>query len=183
MTPLEPRGDKLRVAIDRQTAFVRVVGRGTFKISTGLKRFGIAAIELDCRRFVVDLADCVSMDSTFMGVLVGVAFNMRRNGQGEIHLVNLSPRLELVLGTLGLDQVMLVHMEGSTPPEFEDVLEQAEFDETDTESETPRDRVETMIGAHESLVEADPDNSPKFKDVLSFLREDLRKKDASSSTV
>jgi anti-sigma B factor antagonist len=32
----------------------------------------------------------------------------------------------------------------------------------------------TMIDAHETLVAIAPENLPKFKDVLTYLREDLR---------
>ena len=33
---------------------------------------------------------------------------------------------------------------------------------------------ETMLEAHENLVKLSPENLPKFKDVLTFLREDLK---------
>jgi anti-anti-sigma factor len=178
MTALKSSGDKVLVAIDHETAFVHVIGRGTFKVSTSLKRFGIVAVESRCSRFVVDLEDCTAMDSTFMGVLAGLAFKMKRTGQGEIHLVNLSARLRSLLTTLGLGNVMRIYLEGSTPPEFLSFLETVSgFDETDQESETRRDRAETMLDAHESLVEVSPENLPKFKDVLAFLRDDLDKED------
>lgn len=178
MTALKSSGDKVLVAISHDTAFVHVVGRGTFKVSTGLKRFGIAAVESKCSRFVVDLEDCTAMDSTFMGVLAGLAFNMKRSGKGEIHLVNLSSRLQSLLTTLGLGHVMRIYLQGSTPGEFLKVLDTAsEFDETGQESETRRDRAETMLDAHEALVDVNPENLPKFKDVLTFLREDLDKED------
>jgi hypothetical protein len=32
----------------------------------------------------------------------------------------------------------------------------------------------TMLEAHEALVEADPENLAKFKDVLEFLKQDLK---------
>jgi len=176
MTVLKSSGDKLLVAINRETAFVHVVGRGTFKVSTSLKRFSIAAVKRRCSRFVVDLEACTAMDSTFMGVLAGLAFKMQRAGQGEIYLVNLSTRLQSLLTTLGLDRVMRINLEGSTPSEFLDSLEMAsDFDETDQESETRRDRAETMLDAHEALVDVSAENLPKFKDVLAFLREDLDK--------
>ena len=71
---------------------------------------------------------------------------------------------------------MRINLEGSTPPEFPDSLEMAsDFDETDQESETRWDRAETMLDAHEALVDVSAENLPKFKDVLAFLREDLDK--------
>jgi hypothetical protein len=34
-------------------------------------------------------------------------------------------------------------------------------------------QAETMLEAHEELVEANPENAAKFKDVLEFLKQDL----------
>jgi hypothetical protein len=36
------------------------------------------------------------------------------------------------------------------------------------------DQAECMIEAHEALVDADPDNLARFKDVLEYLKQDLR---------
>jgi hypothetical protein len=35
-----------------------------------------------------------------------------------------------------------------------------------------------MLEAHENLVRLSPENLPKFKDVLAFLREDLKRPDS-----
>ena len=43
------------------------------------------------------------------------------------------------------------------------------------------DVAETILEAHENLVELSPENLPKFKDVLTFIREDLKKKEAGGS--
>ena len=40
---------------------------------------------------------------------------------------------------------------------------------------------ETMIDAHETLIEAAPDNIIKFKDVLAYLKEDLNRTIAQES--
>ena len=34
-----------------------------------------------------------------------------------------------------------------------------------------------MIAAHQALVDADPDNLCKFKDVLDYLKQDLRREE------
>ncbi len=39
---------------------------------------------------------------------------------------------------------------------------------------------DTVLEAHRSLTECDPSNGPRFKDVIEFLEEDLRKKAAVS---
>ena len=41
------------------------------------------------------------------------------------------------------------------------------------EQPSPRQRGELMLEAHQSLIEADPANLPKFTDVITFLKQDL----------
>ena len=168
--------DQLFVAVHRDTAFIRVRERGSFKVSKPLKNFGAAAIDQGVRRIVVDLAECIGMDSTFMGVLAGIAFRLRAMKNGELYIVNLSARTRGLLATLGLDQVAKPCMSGSTPEEFKPILEAANrMTAMEAGEETRKDTAEMMLEAHENLVELSPDNRPRFKDVLTFLRQDVHK--------
>lgn len=179
----EPR-DRLMVAVQDEMAFVHVYGRGSFKISTNLKQFGVAAIEAHCRYLVLDMADCMGMDSTFMGVLAGLAFRLKQRRQGDVLLINLSPRTSGLLTTLGLDQVVKPFLAGTTPPELADLVEKPALEQVpENQDENRLSATQMMLQAHEDLVRLNEENLPKFKDVLTFLREDLRRegKDGGSS--
>jgi anti-anti-sigma factor len=175
-------GDNLLVALQNDTAYVHVQGRGSFKNSTNLKQFGVAAIEADCRALVLDMAECMGMDSTFMGVLAGLAFRLKQRSQGDLLMVNLSTRTHGLLTTLGLDQVVRPYLAGATPPEYQRILSSSIFtlEALETEEESKRSTAETMLEAHQNLVDLTPENAPKFKDVLTFLREDLSKDDSDA---
>ncbi len=176
MAPPDKFTDELMVAIHEGTAYVRVCDRGSFKISKNLKDFGISAIDEGVRRIVVDLSECVGMDSTFMGVLAGLALRLRKLPDGELYVVNLSSRTRGLLATLGLDQLVKPCMTMETPEEFKPVLEGvSRMRSVENSGESRRETAETMLEAHECLVEISPDNVLRFKDVLSFLREDLNK--------
>lgn len=175
MAPPEQPADKLLVAVQGRTGFIRVQGRGSFKISTALKEFAAAIIDKGCAELILEMSDCVGMDSTFMGVLAGLAGRIRqRNPDGKIVMINLSLRTRGLLTTLGLDQVIEPYMAGSTPDRLQRQL-QGTLKSLDTAEPSPRVTAETMLEAHEKLVELSPDNLPKFKDVLTFLREDLKR--------
>lgn len=163
------------VAMQDEMAFVHVYGRGSFKISTNLKQFGVAAIEARCRYLVLDMADCMGMDSTFMGVLAGLAFRLKQRNQGEVLLINLSPRTSGLLTTLGLDQVVKPYLAGSAPPELAELVENPVTQPVESAEESRLNTARMMLEAHEDLVRLREDNLPKFKDVLTFLREDLRR--------
>ncbi len=175
MAPAEQPVDQLLVALHGETALVRVQGRGSFKVSTAMKDFTTGVIDHGCTRLVLDMAECIGMDSTFMGVLAGLALRLKQKAGGKIIMVNLSLRTRGLLATLGLDQVIEPHMTGVTPDELQSILPSRDLTALDTHESSQRATAETMLTAHEDLVRLSPDNLPKFKDVLTFLREDLKK--------
>ena len=152
--------------------WIRVEGKGSFLNSSGVKEFAREMINRGHREFVIDLANCPVMDSTFMGTMAGIALRLREIGQGSLRVIHLNERNQDLLSNLGLDQLFVIGMGG---------LPAASAGAAQTEPIKPggnagADRVEqaqTMLEAHEALVEAAPENLTKFKDVLEYLKQDL----------
>jgi len=148
-----------------RTVWLKVNGRGTFQDSPGVKEFVKQMIQRGHREFVVDLGACELMDSTFMGTLAGVALRLREIGQGELKAVNVNGRNASLLENLGLDQLFTVETgPGEAAPE---TLRQAANVVVGEEAK------ETVLEAHEALIEADAQNAVKFKDVVEYLRQEL----------
>jgi anti-sigma B factor antagonist len=145
--------------------WVRVEGNGSSTNSTALRKFAKEMIHRGAREFVVDLANCQGMDSTFMGTLAGISFWLRELGEGSLSVVNLNERNAESLSNLGLDQLFNVRV--SNTVKDEQILP-IPSDENRTA------RAETMLEAHEALVKSAPENISKFKDVIQFLEEELR---------
>lgn len=161
---MDSSADSIEVAADTNDAYVRVHGRGSFKNSPALKQFGVAMRDRGCRTLVVELGDCLGMDSTFMGVLAGLAI-LYRKSEGEVLLRNLSDKNRSLVETLGLNQLIRIEQGGDT----ENRRKTRRLDAT-----TDRKIIaETMLEAHETLATATPENVVRFKDVLTFLREDV----------
>jgi anti-anti-sigma regulatory factor len=170
-----PAPDRIQVALEDDKAFVRLIGRGSFKVSPAMKEFGTAAVARKIQFMLIDMRACVGMDSTFMGVLAGLAFKMRETGGGTIVVINLSSRTRGLLATLGLDQLITPYMEGATPGRLNRVFGgDKDMSELETDKASRQETAETMLKAHETLVELCPENLPKFKDVLTYLREDVK---------
>ena len=160
----------IQVGVSGPTVWVKVEGKGSFLNSGNLKEFTHEMLDRGYREFVVDLADCPMMDSTFMGTMATVALRLRELGQGHLHVVHCGSRCqELFLG-LRLDQIFDVRANGASPPECGAL-------ELPPRSQSPEDRkrkqMQTMLEAHEALGEAAPENILRFKDVLDFIRQDL----------
>jgi anti-anti-sigma regulatory factor len=136
--------------------------------STGLKEFAKEMVNRGFREFVVDLKGCPVMDSTFMGTLAGVALRLRELGQGHLRVVNLNERNQDLLGNLGLDQLFTLGTGAHETPDVQQPQQALPNGSADKETQA-----RTMLEAHEAVIEANPENAAKFKDVLEFLKQDL----------
>jgi anti-sigma B factor antagonist len=172
---------KILVARRANLGFVKVVGRGSFQNSGCLKAFYLQMLKDGVNRFVVDLDVCTYLDSTFLGILLQLGLKLKNAGNGLLHVLNASPRNLELLRNLGLDR--LIHIEG---PEAHNGSVTQNGKTADSDGVTEKDLREvscslpskaeaapTILEAHETLMEFDPRNVPKFKDVVEFLREDL----------
>lgn len=182
MSDSGPYADSVQVAIADDKAIVRIRGRGSFQVSSAVKDFGSRAVQSGARTFLFDLTDCIGMDSTFMGTVAGLAFRLRKCAPaGRVLMLNLIPKTRNLLKTLGLDQVVETHMIDETPSELKPFTRQPDhaLDEVETQSDR-QTNAETALKAHEDLVRLSADNLPKFKDVIEFLREDVKQESAPS---
>ena len=78
---------KLYVADYGVSAVVKICGRATFVSSVHFKKLFNNLIRQGCEKFTLDLSDCQLMDSTFLGVLVGLSRNFS-NSADSIFLFN-----------------------------------------------------------------------------------------------
>jgi anti-anti-sigma regulatory factor len=149
-----------------------VEGKGSFQISPALKEFAKRMLERGFRSFVVDLNSCSVMDSTFMGTLAGIALRLREFGSnGGLVVRNANQRNADLLENLGLNN--LFEIESKVPSAgSEGNLEAAPLEPADSLDRS--EQAACMIEAHEALVDADPENLARFKDVLEYLKQDLR---------
>ncbi len=164
--------DKILVAFHGQDAVAVVSGRGNFKVSGAVKEFGLKMLEMGANRLVFDLRACEGMDSTFMGVLAGLAMKYRKHQPPvAVVMVNLTPKTLNLLQTLGVHQVVETYMQDATPPDLAPLLRAS----CDAGVEQPAAPAPTklILEAHEVLTELDPQNREKFKDVIQYLREDV----------
>ena len=144
---------------------VRIEGRASFLNSACLRDFMLQMLKTGKTRFVIDFLRCTSMDSTFLGVLAGIALEMRRSApKGSLVLTRMGQRnLELVRN-LGLHKLLTIDASGTG----------ANSDPRDAALEcgarTELENARLVLEAHENLVSADEANRGKFQDVLVFMK-------------
>src|SRR5476651_2260188 len=99
---------KILVARSADLGFVKVVGRGSFQNSGCLKAFYQQILKEGVHRFIVDLESCTYLDSTFLGILLGLGLKLKEVGKGNLHVLNASPRNLELLQNLGLDRLIQI---------------------------------------------------------------------------
>jgi len=167
----------LSVLVGKNFACVKIAGRANFASSPDFKTLLSELAQKGFGHFIIDLTECVLMDSTFLGVLAG--FGMKLNPQGApaargIELHGATARVSELLENLGA-----VHLFKLTSGELKfpsDVKASVPESINPTHEQIAR----TSLEAHETLMAMNPENVARFKDVAQFLAEDLKNIEKSS---
>jgi len=162
----------LLVAVQDRKAFVKPIGRATFKLAPALKRFSVSVISKGCHDVHFDMSECTSLDSTFMGVLAGIAmWPLADSEKVHVTLAGLNPRTRFMLSTLGLERILTCrNMDESMRSDFAPSRDVQEVEASADKGET----LETMRTAHQDLVRADEGNAARFCDVLTYLDQEIK---------
>ena len=168
MLGMEQNGDDLQAAFADDILFIRVIGRGSFKVAAPMKQFIATACDKhSVKTVVLDLAECIGMDSTFMGVLAGLSGRLKKTDH-SLELINLSEKNAHLLATLGVDQILAFysHAHGHDVPKPQTAS-------LATDPASRKEMAETALQAHQNLVQISAENKPRFKRVIELLKEDV----------
>jgi anti-anti-sigma regulatory factor len=167
MTDNQVQESKILVAKQGAIAQVRVCGRATFKLSSDLREFCVRAMRQGVTRIIVDFSECQAMDSTFMGTLAGIGLDGR--GRCEPVFVNVSDSNRRLLDGLGVSKLFQFR----TIPKAE-INWNTLCSAVDGESALDMAKAApTVLAAHQTLMQVDPGNIPKFKTVVEMLSAEL----------
>jgi anti-anti-sigma regulatory factor len=170
---------KLLVLAGEHFACVKIIGRANFSSSIDFKTLISELRQKAYTYFVLDLSECALMDSTFLGVLAGFGLKLggaNAPGTSPIELLNPSPRISELLENLGVIHLFKV-TEGAV--QLPDGAEACAV----TPVSANREQVtQACLEAHRTLMELNPANVSRFKEVTQFLAEDLKKIRAEKGT-
>lgn len=150
---------------------IRVIGKGTHQQTSGLLHvFQMTRDQNPPPSYIIDLDQCTTMDSTFMGTLASIGLYQRRERGTSVVVTNIKDHVRYLLNTLGLHYILDLRPDrGETPAPAGDEA----FTPAAAPSMTNIDRIVMMIEAHERLIDVDGENEIKFESVLKSLRDSL----------
>jgi anti-sigma B factor antagonist len=169
---MKPTAANLSVWVSEGEAWIRIGGRASFNNSVDFKTLISSLAQNGCSHFILDLTDCLLMDSTFLGVLAGLGIKYPHNGNDHpaFDLLNPNHRIADLLENLGVMHLFHI-VRGQSPGRQMQGVEHTAAQDDGTEV------TRTCLEAHQTLMKINPQNVPKFRDVTEYLAEDLRKKE------
>jgi anti-anti-sigma regulatory factor len=171
---------QVSVMAGKRFACVKVQGRANFAASLDFNLLLNQLRERGFNYFVIELSDCALMDSTFLGVLAGFGLKLSQsNGSqnpGCVELRNANARISELLENIGV-----LHLFKTAQGELESP-EQLEAFAHECIAASRQEVTRTCLEAHKTLIEINPENEARFKDVTKFLAEDLARITKSEGT-
>ena len=167
----------ISVMVGKNFACIKIAGRANFSCSPDFKTLLNELAQKGYGHFIIDLSECVLMDSTFLGVLAGFGMKLNPNGapaERGIELHNTTTRVSELLENLGAVHLFKLTSGPMNLPE--------EMKPCTPESIQPSHEqiTRTCLEAHQTLMAMNPENVARFKDVTQFLAEDLKSLEKSS---
>ena len=149
----------------QQTVYCRVVGLGNSNNCGPFRDFSDRMQAQGCAHFILDFSSCEGVDSTFLGVLLGIAMSDGPR-RPEVVVVNATRPVRRVLGEVGIDHLVQVCRDDVELPD----IPLSRLEPTDA---TDADRIGMMLTAHENLCRLEGDNVERFGNFLRLLRAEL----------
>ena len=154
-----------QVHIGQSKDFLRVLQKASYLNCGPLRKFFDDRLREGQLNFVIDFQDCSSVDSTFLGILVGVAIKLKRAVEpGTLTLVNLRNRNLETVKNLGIHKLCEISsMEVSDSDQLENLLTQENNAEACSK---------TIYDAHKTLMYLNQKNLKMFSDIVNYLESD-----------
>lgn len=165
-----------------------MAGAGSKENSADVVRYVEPEIEHGRSRVVVDLDQCTGLDSTFMGMLIGISKRLRQIKQGCLHIINAHGRNAQLLRGLGVQYFCSLSedagpftkdetadacscgSEMEPPPTQADLVDCQELEHRPL---TKSEQTQHCFAAHKELSEVNEANREKFKDVVDLMGKKL----------
>lgn len=146
--------------------YIKAIGHITAPICFTLRQKVFQRIEdkPEVQEIYADLSECIYMDSTFMGLLIGFNKKFHNIYQKKLWIIHPSSQSRNHLADLGLDKLLKYSDDKVDMPEKMEVISQKE-----------KMSPEFILKAHEELIEVSEDNKQRFKLVKEILSKQLDK--------
>lgn len=164
-----PGNTQYLVAALNDSVIVSIHGRAVY---TTCREFGEFLEKIGkndtVKRLILDMKFCEGVDSTVFGLIAGASADLKAR-DAELILQRCNERIAEVVVNLGLCALLTFLPDGEIAAGTEEILADGT---TSSEGASPATN-QTILHAHETLMEANPENVARFRQVVDFMRADL----------
>ncbi|MBE6379903.1 MAG: STAS domain-containing protein [Lentisphaerae bacterium] len=156
----------LSISRNQNSCGIILSGRVNFETVVPLRDFANNIPE-EIKNLTIDLGDCLSMDSTCMGVLSMLALlGIKR--KLKLRLLNAGGNRQLLKG-LGVEKLFKFEDGEFTP--YEEIL----YPKAEPVKKNLQTAAETVLEAHQTLINADDSNRKRFEAVVEMTKQDVER--------
>ena len=148
------------------TLFIRAQGHVTAALCPELKAKAFSRLDAapPIRAVYIDLATCEYMDSTFLGLIVGINKRYKARNGSAVVLLHVNQTCLSLLKTIGVLRLVEISDEDRPFPKLMEVI-----------SLGPRATAEFILDAHEELSDLSEENKTRFSTLTQTLRTSIKK--------
>ncbi len=151
----------------QDTLIIQISGRATMWNSELFLEFIKHELEQKTQKFIIDFRTCEGMDSTFIGILLGI---MQSPDIQNITIVNSSVQHQRILKSLGILKMFKISPNPFTIPcEFKLIP-------LPTKNYTQQERTQMILDAHRLLIEVNKANELIFGEFVRQAEQELSQK-------
>ncbi|MCK9477478.1 MAG: STAS domain-containing protein [Candidatus Muirbacterium halophilum] len=152
---------EIKIAILKNVTFFKISGHaGAENADTIIEAFN-KSIKNSYHLFIIDMAECDYIDSTFIGTLLVMNKNTNEH-KGKMVLLNITNQVYEILHNMFLDKFFNIE----TSDTFKNLKSLKDIKHRKSE----KDMLENMIKAHEELSSTSQKNKETFQDLVLFLK-------------
>lgn len=150
---------------DPQVVYCRIIGVGNMNNCAPFQSFATRMRERGYRHFILDFSACEGLDSTFLGILVGLSLG-EPNSQTRVVVVNTPSSVARLLAEVGIDQLLEMCREPVRLPEIP-------MSRLESVPAAPDRKIGMVLAAHEDLCRIHGENTRRFGTFLDLLRAEM----------
>ncbi|MFP4378969.1 MAG: STAS domain-containing protein [Candidatus Sumerlaeia bacterium] len=155
----------LYAKVDGDIVVIKIVGRGNFNLSPRLKMVVDKFTDGNASpRFLIDLEECPTLDSTFMGVMAAVGMKQKRETDQRLKVLHSNRTTESQMEKLGLRHILDIRPSGNGVHVGDE-----DFKAAERGKQSRLDQMVHMIESHQALIDAHSGNELEFRNVLDNL--------------
>jgi anti-sigma B factor antagonist len=92
------------MAQEGKHAQIKIEGRGTFEIAGAFKQAYQQLLGRGAKEFIIDLSLCETLDSTFLGILIGCGLRVKE-ASGILRIIEATKEIVALFREVGLDRL------------------------------------------------------------------------------